>query len=73
LLFQDSDSVEDEDIDKIDEIEVLKYLVQTFGGSCSFGEFVCSAAGDLFAGFDIKDWLMFLCDQWAHLEMEAVK
>lgn len=54
-LFQNA--VEDENIDKVDEIEVLKYLVQTFDGGCSFGWFVCHAAGDLFAGCDIKDWL----------------
>ena len=53
-LFQDA--VEDEDIDKIDEIEVLKYLVHTFGGGCDFGEFVCHVAGDLFVGCNIRDW-----------------
>ena len=53
-LFQDT--VEDEDIDKIDEIEVLKYLVQTFDGGCSFGEFLCSDAMSLFVGYDTRDW-----------------
>jgi hypothetical protein len=42
--------------DKVYEIEVLKYLVQTFDGGCSFGEFLCSDAMSLFVGYDTRDW-----------------
>ena len=36
-------------------MEVLKFLVQTFGGGCSFGTFVCRAF-DLFRGTTMKEW-----------------
>ncbi|CAG2216320.1 FMR [Mytilus edulis] len=48
--------LKEEALDKINEMEVLKCLVQRFEGGCFFGSFSC-IANELFPGYDgMKEW-----------------
>ncbi|XP_052082749.1 uncharacterized protein LOC127720280 [Mytilus californianus] len=48
--------LKEEALDKINEMEVLKFLVQTFGSGCSFGLFVCTANSLFPYCVRMKEW-----------------